>query len=352
MSAFLTSSGAPGSTQYSMGLTGIAHGGVGILLDQAVTPDVVDHHGLADGNAVIHVAEPAVTGARIVHARRIAGAGQFDQGIMFAQSDRFGRWRHAAHGAGEHAAAESAAAAPAASRRCRAGGSDHDGRRSLRGSGAATAAPARAFIGEREGHLHLGILREGLGAGQIDGAARAVHAICRAARGEPSRRAHAVAHEEIRGIDQHMAVAFGSHREAPQNGPGERVFHRAPLRRIGTGRAEGLIALHHQNARTNALEGDDAPLAFDAAVEPDIVGAEPGGETVGEQEVRIEARNLEPQIARALVPIEREIAIDFVHAGNAFFDGGYAAAGNSRAPAAPALLGLQGQREYSDRKGE
>ena len=52
-----------------------------------------------------------------------------------------------------------------------------------------------------------------------------------------------------------------------------------------------------------------------------IVGAESGGEARGVEKVGIEARNLEENAAGALVPIEREIAVDFSHSGGAFIDG-------------------------------
>jgi hypothetical protein len=68
ISALRTSSGAPGSTQYSMGFTGSLTGGVGIFLLEAMAVDEALHHGLADGHAVIDEGQAAVAGARIVFA--------------------------------------------------------------------------------------------------------------------------------------------------------------------------------------------------------------------------------------------------------------------------------------------
>ena len=98
------------------GLHGLADGGGGVLLFQAVAAHVALHHRLADGRAVVDEIEAAVAGARIVVARLVVAVGQFDQGIVLAQGDRFGGGSDAGDGAGEQAAAEAAApaAAPAA----------------------------------------------------------------------------------------------------------------------------------------------------------------------------------------------------------------------------------------------
>src|SRR4029079_14946694 len=87
------------------GLDGVADGGAGIALFEAVALHVALHHGLTDGHAVIDEAEAAVTGARIVVPRRVVRVGQFDQRVVLAQGDRFGGRRDTGDAAGEKAAA-------------------------------------------------------------------------------------------------------------------------------------------------------------------------------------------------------------------------------------------------------
>ena len=82
--------------------------------------------------------------------------------------------------------------------------------------------------------------------------------------------------------------------------------------------------------------------AFLPAVEADVVRAEAGGEAGGIEEFGVEARDLQPQVAGAFVPIEREIAVDFLHAGGAFLDARYGSGGGCRATAPGALLGGEG----------
>jgi hypothetical protein len=69
------------------------------------------------------------------------------------------------------------------------------------------------------------------------------------------------------------------------------------------------------------MESHHAPLAAAATIEPDVVRAESGRETGGEEEVGVEARNLEIEIAAALVPVERKIPVDFEKAGDAVLYG-------------------------------
>jgi hypothetical protein len=114
-----------------------------------------------------------------------------------------------------------------------------------------------------------------------------------------------------------VAVALGPHGESPKHRLGERILHRTPLGGIGAGRAERLVALHQQHLRADALERDDLAAILQPAVEADIVRPQSGGEAGGQQEIGVEARNLQPQIAGALVPIQREVAVQLAHAGGA-----------------------------------
>src|SRR5205823_6862525 len=85
--------------------------------------------------------------------------------------------------------------------------------------------------------------------------------------------------------------------------------------------AEGVVGLHHHHARADALEFDDAALARLAAIETDIIRPEPGREPGGVEQLGVEPVDLHPQRAAALVPVERQVAVDLLEAGRAGFDG-------------------------------
>ena len=112
---------------------------------------------------------------------------------MFAEGDGFRCGSNAGDGAGEESAAATAAAA------CcgwsAEGTGDNDGRRALIGTARATTASPGGFIGEGEGDFDLGVLGEGFGTREVDGAARAVRTRCPGAEGAAC--AVAVAEKEI-----------------------------------------------------------------------------------------------------------------------------------------------------------
>src|ERR1019366_2972450 len=97
-------------------------------------------------------------------------------------------------------------------------------------------------------------------------------------------------------------------------------FHRAALGRVGARRSEGFVALHQHHLRSDALEGNDARTAFLAAVEADVVRAQSCGEAGGIEELAVEARDLQPKAAGTLVPIERKVAVNLLHAAGALFN--------------------------------
>ena len=103
-----------------------------------------------------------------------------------------------------------------------------------------------------------------------------------------------------------------------------------------------LVGLDQQHLGSDALERDEPPVAFLAAVEADVVGAESGGQAGGVEEWTVEARDLEPEIAGALVPVEREVAVQLLHAGGALFDGGRGSSRSRGRAAAP----LGGKRKH------
>ena len=154
----------------------------------------------------------------------------------------------------------------------------------------------------------------------------------------------AVAEEEIGGVHQDAAIALGGDGEAPEDGLGEGVLHGAAFGGVGAGGAEVLVALDHEDAGADALEGDDLAAAFLAAVEADVVGAESGGEAGGVEDGGVEARNLQPEVAGALFPIDGEEAVELLHAGGALLNGGDAG-GRLCGGATSGLLGVEGGEE-------
>jgi len=80
------------------------------------------------------------------------------------------------------------------------------------------------------------------------------------------------------------------------------------LGRVVAGGAELVVVLHEQDLGTDALEGDDARLARLAAVEPDVVRAQPCRQRVDVEEGGSEVFQLEPEDAFARVPVQVEEA--------------------------------------------
>src|SRR5947207_14171153 len=109
-----------------------------------------------------------------------------------------------------------------------------------------------------------------------------------------------------------MAVAFGGHREAPEDRPGKRVFDRFAFGGIAAARPEIEVRLRHQHLRAHTMKADDPAAGFLAAIETDIVRSESGGQAGREQKIGVEARDLEEQASRPLVPVERKEAIELL----------------------------------------
>ena len=116
--------------------------------------------------------------------------------------------------------------------------------------------------------------------------------------------------------------------------------------------------MHQQHLRPDSFEAHDAALPALAAIEADIVRPQAGREACRKQEVGVEPRNLDEQSAGALVPVDGEVAVEFLHAGGAFVDrlpagGRLASARRSAATAAAArgrLLRLErDRREQANR---
>ncbi len=270
-------------------------------------------HRFADRHAVVHEGQAAVSGARVVVARLVVVVGQLDERHVLAHRDRPGRRRHARHRAGEETAAASAAAtagAPAAVLGNRSG--------TLLRARRVAAASAACLVHEGQRHFDFGVLRKRFRARQVEGTAGAIEPI----GAGPQRVGGAghVAQHEIGRVNQDVAARLAGDREAPQHRLGERIFHRLALERVGAARAERHVRLGHQHAWTDALERHDPRAAAAAAIQADVVGAEPGRQAGVQQDLGIELRNLEEHRSGALFPVQREEALDLLHARSAGLD--------------------------------
>ena len=233
---------------------------------------------------------------------------------MLAHRHRVGRRGDAGDRAGEEAAAASATAAATASAavfRNRSG--------TLRRPGAAAAAAsAGAIADEGQRHFDFAVLRERLGALHVEPAARAIDAIV-AGPQRAGRTGH-VAEQEVAGVDEQVAVALTGNREAPQDRFRERILDRLAFARVRAARAERHVRLHQHDARSHALERDDLRAGAGSAIESDVVRAEARGQAHRHQEFGVELRDFEEERAGAIVPVHREIAVDLLHARDAFVD--------------------------------
>src|SRR5262249_8623867 len=104
---------------------------------------------------------------------------------------------------------------------------------------------------------------------------------------------------------------------------------------------EVQVRLNEKHARADPLKRDDAPAAALTAVETDVIASETGCKAGGHQKLGVESRDLEPQRARALVPIKWEVAVDFLHRRRAVAD--RAAAGRLPTAATATLCRRRGR---------
>src|SRR5580658_4791483 len=138
-----------------------------------------------------------------------------------------------------------------------------------------------------------------------------------------------------------MSVGFRRDGESKQNGLGEGIFDRLALGCVGARGTEGFVRLHQQHLGPNAMELDQASVALLSAIQAEVVRAEAGGESGGVKKFGVEARNLQPERAGALLPVKREIAVEFLHAGGALLDGRDAPGGLYCAARGSSTLGVE-----------
>ena len=113
-----------------------------------------------------------------------------------------------------------------------------------------------------------------------------------------------------------------------------------------------IVRLHHQQARPDALELDDARAGQRAAVDADVVRPEPGPEAGRVQDLGIELGNLDEQPAAGLIPVEREEAVDLLHAAGAIGDRRNRLGASGRGAAAALALRAGERREKEQTESE
>ena len=116
-------------------------------------------------------------------------------------------------------------------------------------------------------------------------------------------------------VDDHASAVLGLDRESPQHRGRERVGHGALLGVRRVERSERVVGLNQQHLRSHPLELDDGRRAELPAVEADRIRADARRERDLIQELLIEARDLEEQLAFRGVPIQRHVAVDALHRG-------------------------------------
>ena len=271
------------------------------------------------GGAVLEI-RAEETGARIEVAGLVAGAREFDEGVMDTQARRFPGGRDVAYALEEVAAAEVLAGA---------------------GSGAALGRTRLLLLGVGEFDLEFGVLGEVEGPRHVDGTARLIEAI----RPGPQARSEVqvVADQERCRVDQHPARRLGRDRESPKHRPREGILHRLLLRRVVGRRAEVVVRGHEQDLRPHPLEHHDARTRKRAPIDPDVVRAEAGGDAGGMQDLHPEVRDLEIELPVRFIPVDGNEAVELLHVRGLLLDRGRLARGRTR--------GLSG-RGRRDHEGE
>src|SRR5271169_3977679 len=131
-----------------------------------------------------------------------------------------------------------------------------------------------------------------------------------------------VAHEERGRVDQNPIVVFGCNLESPKNRLSERILNGPTLGGIVAAGAVAEIELLEKHSGADALELDDAAFAELTAIKADIVRSDAGGERVEKEKLGVPARNLEPDLSFALIPVRGEEPIELLELFCFVGDGG------------------------------
>lgn len=288
---------------------GLAEGGGGVALDEAMADDELLVEGLAEGDGVVAEALGEEAGAGVEAAGLVAGVGQLDEGGVLANGDGTG----------------------------------------VGGDVADELAGGRAVGGEGELGLDLSVFREVFGGVKGDGGPGEVEAVGALVGGlEGFGDVVGVAEEEVCGVDQEEGGmgggggVLGLDFEAPEDAFRKGLADGEALGGVGGAGAVVQVGLDEEDFAADAGEVNEPPLAELAAVETDIVGAEAPGELVKKEEVVVGGGECHEELAGAGVPIEGEEAGAGLKAGDLLCDGG----------SGLRCCGLGGSREDGERGEE
>ena len=176
---------------------------------------------------------------------------------------------------------------------------------------------------EREHRLDFGVLREGLGVGQIDGAAGRVQLKLplpplRDLVHDPAR----VAHEELGGVHQHAIPGARHDVEPPVYRRRKGIAHGPRLGGVLCNGPELVVGLHKQHPRPDAPRLEDVRPAQLPPVDPHRIAPEPRPHRDLVEKLGVQLGDLPVERPGVVVPVEVEEALHRGRALGVGFDGG------------------------------
>jgi len=184
--------------------------------------------------------------------------------------------------------------------------------------------PARARrCGVRQRHIHLAVLREGLGIRAVDARPVARHRI-RPLLGSSERSDDVVpvAHDGVGGVDEQLSRLVGEQRERGNSARRKRFHDRAGVIGI-TGRGTvGPVLEHEMDTLAVAIEASDVRLAARSPIDADRIRTETRCLGNHEERARRIARQLEQDATRPRVEIDWKESVPSFEARGAGGDRG------------------------------
>ena len=216
------------------GFHGLAACGRRVLLVKAVPGDKTFDERFLDRGGIVRVLDRVVAAAWIKDARLVAGSvGQFDEGLVLTHR----------HG-----------------RRIRCHRLD---------------PLAFRLAGEGQRRLKLGVLREALGSGQVQGATRIVELVSSLLLlGQGVDDTVRVVEQKRHGVDEHAPVFLRLHLEAPQHRLREGLLQGGALVGVGADGAVAQVLLDQEHLRSHANKAHHVAAAQLPTVQADVVGAD------------------------------------------------------------------------------
>ena len=182
-----------------------------------------------------------------------------------------------------------------------------------------------------EHRLDLGVLRKGLGVGQIDGATGRVQLELplpplRDLVHDPAR----VAHEELGGVHQHALTGAGHDVEPPVHRRREGIAHGPRLRGVVGDGPELVVGLDQQHPRPDALRLEYVRPAQLPPVNAHRIAPEPRPHRDLVEELGVQVGDLPVKGAGVVIPVEVEEALHLGRALGVVLDGGEGLGGEGR----------------------